>query len=1252
MKTITGTLIFLCIFIGLHAQDTLPIINDFQLYNGTNLTTAYPGWSEGTGEEAPAGGSSSWFSSEELFDKAVAVNFTNTTTHRDWLITPSFAATEQTKITFSAALTLLYDDPAQGYFGHDDSVSIMVKPNGGTYEPVFTFDINNNLTNQMKIQEVSLGNFAGDTIQLAFFATDGNQPTGFSSFHFDDVIIKNAVPIDIQILRIVSPGIHTCLTENTPVIVEVRNDGYEQIAGIPFRIRSRGALNENIYAFANDTLMPGELKTINPGALNITDTGTYNLSIGTEIANDGDATNNITDTITLKHKLPRKLPLPIMTFTDFYQDNLNEIYPDWNEARGEGAPMVYKNTDWQGDDHYFSRGASVYFTAVGTRDWLVGPIIEATEHTHISFDAAIYYEDFSSAMGSDDKLAVMVSTDCGTTWEEAGAIDNNAGLDSVYQHFDFSLSEYAGEHLKIAVYATSGNTNDYQDYIFFVDNLTARNIWNTDIGITDVITPQASCEFTDSEPLTIEVTNTGKNPIDEFTATYTLNQGPPIIETAVETILPGDSYEYEFTQTMNLTIASNNVIEIYLTLAGDENQENDSLVFEPVLSAFDLATQGTYFAGFESSEDLSGWSVVNGNSDDETWEVNTDAQYAYEGSNSYSYFSNNTTVTSDDWLFSPCFYLEAGKTYKTSFWYKNRASAFPEKLRLNLATAADPSETVQVINDLGAIDNSDYLQTIDEFSVAQSGTYYFAWEAYGDADQFGMHIDNVEIWQEFDTDLTIDDVVIPRNTDGTNCTLLNTELIHVTVKNIGANSVSSFDLNATLNETNPVNQTFSRTIAPGDTAIVELNQEILIEPGINYNINLWVQTSGDENAANDSALLQNFNLDNYNTSFEANDDNSNWSNQSIAGVNEWEILNDPDNARSGEQYYAIRTDGAGGNSSNDDWLFSGCHYLEAGKCYELKFWYRSRFSTENLTVMLGNNPDHTSMSTQLFDDPDFSSNNYLSANVLVSVETSGAYYFGFHTDGETTGRYYVILDDISLKESEASPMVEVTPHLLDREIYFETQAENINSFLWDFGDGSYSTLQSPTHIYPENDTYNITLTATSACGDIIWDSAITQNFDEISADFEYTVDGLMVSFEAMVSNVDHITWSMDDGYQAIGNNVVHIYNNQSTYDVTMYAYSPYEQVQVTKAVETGVGISQIKNETISVYPNPAKKQIGINSKSTITHIEIVDITGKQMYKQEHSQKQVFIDLSEFASGAYILLIRTHKDLEQVKIIVE
>jgi protein-tyrosine phosphatase len=65
-------------------------------------------------------------------------------------------------------------------------------------------------------------------------------------------------------------------------------------------------------------------------------------------------------------------------------------------------------------------------------------------------------------------------------------------------------------------------------------------------------------------------------------------------------------------------------------------------------------------------------------------------------------------------------------------------------------------------------------------------------------------------------------------------------------------------------------------------------------------------------------------------------------------------------------------------------------------------------------------------------------------------------------------------------------------------------------WLWDFGDGDFSTLENPTHGYAEPGTYTVTLWVSNECGSYDFISHdVTVSAESVAADFTDTVLGNM-----------------------------------------------------------------------------------------------------------------------------------------------
>jgi PGF-pre-PGF domain-containing protein len=115
------------------------------------------------------------------------------------------------------------------------------------------------------------------------------------------------------------------------------------------------------------------------------------------------------------------------------------------------------------------------------------------------------------------------------------------------------------------------------------------------------------------------------------------------------------------------------------------------------------------------------------------------------------------------------------------------------------------------------------------------------------------------------------------------------------------------------------------------------------------------------------------------------------------------------------------------------------------------------------------------------------------------------------------------------------------------------------SWFWDFGDGTNSTGQSPTHIYTSAGTYNVSLNATNVGG-----SNISTQFSYITtaaipvSNFSSNVTSgtvpLSVNFTDLSTNIPTSWfWDFGDGSNSTVQNPIHTYTSAGTYNVSLNA---------------------------------------------------------------------------------------------------
>jgi len=78
------------------------------------------------------------------------------------------------------------------------------------------------------------------------------------------------------------------------------------------------------------------------------------------------------------------------------------------------------------------------------------------------------------------------------------------------------------------------------------------------------------------------------------------------------------------------------------------------------------------------------------------------------------------------------------------------------------------------------------------------------------------------------------------------------------------------------------------------------------------------------------------------------------------------------------------------------------------------------------------------------------------------------------------------------------------------------------------------------------------------------------------------------------------------------------------------------------------GIMMPLTKDFTIYPNPALNQLYVTSSTTISSVEITDITGQEVYNQNMAAQKAEIDTRNFAPGLYFIKINNNTIKKFVK----
>ncbi|MCZ2223528.1 MAG: PKD domain-containing protein [Chitinophagales bacterium] len=142
------------------------------------------------------------------------------------------------------------------------------------------------------------------------------------------------------------------------------------------------------------------------------------------------------------------------------------------------------------------------------------------------------------------------------------------------------------------------------------------------------------------------------------------------------------------------------------------------------------------------------------------------------------------------------------------------------------------------------------------------------------------------------------------------------------------------------------------------------------------------------------------------------------------------------------------------------------------------------------------------------------------------------------------------------------------------------------SYQWDFGDGTTSSQQTPTHTYNSNGSYTVTLIVTNnnGCSDTIVKPNIV-NVGAVNADFSFS--GHCVNAPIIFTNTSipssavSYTWYFGDGTTSTQTNPQNIFQTASTFNVKLVADFGSCKDSITKAIQ----IFEKPNATFTNTPN-------------------------------------------------------------------
>ncbi len=330
----------------------------------------------------------------------------------------------------------------------------------------------------------------GNSVQLLFESiNDFGQ-----NFLLDNVKLGSPSALDIGATLLMSPGTGGCFGTNQTVTIRIQNLGGSTIDfGTNSVTVHSSVAGPNPQSFSPVVLSSGTITAGSTQDVVITTTydmsaaGTYTFSANTSMTGDGNVNN---DTMAATNRtVVGSVALPqAVDFTGFTGANLTAVFPNWKEQAGvspTGTTSSWLSQTGLGSVGNITARINLYTTT--RNEWIMGPKVVPLVGTNLTFKAAVTNWNSTTApdsMDNDDKVRVMVSTDCGGTWTSIYQMDSTSNLTTTLTQQTVPLGAYAGTPIILAFYATDGPVNDPADYDFHIDDIQIGDALADDIGAT------------------------------------------------------------------------------------------------------------------------------------------------------------------------------------------------------------------------------------------------------------------------------------------------------------------------------------------------------------------------------------------------------------------------------------------------------------------------------------------------------------------------------------------------------------------------------------------------------------------------------------------------------------------------------------------------------------------------------------------------------------------------------------------------
>lgn len=378
----------------------------------------------------------------------------------------------------------------------------------------------------------------------------------------------------------------------------------------------------------------------------------------------------------------------------------------------------------------------------------------------------------------------------------------------------------------------------------FYINVGDKPSW--DAALIEIITPVSAINMLAQEKVEVRIVNFGIDTITNLPVSYTINNNTPVTEVYTDTLLPGDTTDFLFTQFADLSVPANYLFKCYVSLSGDTTFLNDTITSMVVHSIPNYCP--SYAVNAATGSDIGNVTFSNLNNGNASPTTNNSTAV-----NGYTDFTSS--ASSVQLAIGLSYNLVIRKINKSTgnnpsvikvFIDYDRSGTYDESTELAF-TGTTSYFTFQVNSPVtipawvnpGVSQMRVVLQeTTNAGSVHACGAY-----GIGETEDY-----TVVMYPQIPFDAGVATVVTP----GALVPEASLQNVTVAIKNYGLDTLTSFNVLYEHNSNPAVSEPWTGLLVPGGTMLFQFTTQIVVAGGPN-NICAYTDVMDDSNVGNNDA---------------------------------------------------------------------------------------------------------------------------------------------------------------------------------------------------------------------------------------------------------------------------------------------------------------------------------------------------------------------------------------------------------------